>query len=264
MMKPITLHANLKSSLKNLIFSSKQANIYGPPTVCWAMNCLCVEKHSHRKERAPSKDESTLRRKRLNGVLGTTQSKNARVSRKSWYCQHYRGLFCLHSWGHTPSGVELSPGHQQPPFVVQVLIFHGKIKCSSLLETPTRPWRFKELLCRRPGRVQTKPCPEKLPRLPMQPVCSSRVKKTCQVGVGRGRHKAKVKRMNKSGSNGFNDATGALISCCTEEFGYKYTSRTLLIPVWATQMFTDLASGLFSLTLYQNTTLYTWDIYNKM
>lgn len=52
-------------------------------------------------------------------------------------------------------------GAQQSPFVVQVLIFQEKIKCSSQLETPTLPVISKGFSLSHSRHVRTKPWSEK-------------------------------------------------------------------------------------------------------
>lgn len=52
-------------------------------------------------------------------------------------------------------------GDEQPSFVVQVLIFQEKIKCSSQLETPTLRVVSKGFILLHSRHVQTKPWSEK-------------------------------------------------------------------------------------------------------
>lgn len=71
-------------------------------------------------------------------------------------------LSLLHGWYHMPPVEELVLlWDEQSPFVVQVLIFQEKIKCSCQLETPTLHVVSKGFSLPHFRHVQTKPGSEK-------------------------------------------------------------------------------------------------------
>lgn len=184
--------------------------------MCWAVKCLCVEKYNHGNRRVPNKDESTLRNrsKELNGVLGTTQNKNAQVFQKSWsysITAEATHLLGRNSFFWAWAAFLWSAGTYFP-------------RRSNVLlgwEHPLGPGVSKGFSAHIPDMSKPSLAQKSCPDFQCSLSVPLGLRKCAKWGLV-GKTEAEVRRRNRSGSNRCNDTTGLdLVSCCTEEFCWK-------------------------------------------